>query len=193
MGEFAPDEVGSIIDSSRIPLECEDRSLASQVSVGFAMQDQCHSNWCWAAVAASVATFYNATTLRLQCTIANEELQRSDCCDSTCHAAGVAYKVVGALGSPLNRAGLLTSITFGWITRLRLQQDLEAMLPVCVRTEWSGGGGHFVVIAGYSPESDTLTVCDPLRGVSALSFDTFRTSYTPSQGRWTHTYHTQAG
>ena len=58
------------------------------------------------------------------------------------------------------------------------------------RTAWSGGGAHFVAIAGFI-EGDLIEVHDPISGVSDVDYDVFVTSYQGS-GSWTHSYFTRS-
>ena len=48
--------------------------------LSFSMQAQAQRNWCWAAIAVSVAAFFDQRTPRTQCNVADEELRRTDCC-----------------------------------------------------------------------------------------------------------------
>lgn len=195
MSDITPNPKGSIIDASLVACDYEGITLAplaaKRVAIDFAMQDQCYSNWCWAAVAASIAGYYAANTSWRQCMIANKELHRRDCCEVPCHEDGVAYNVVNTLGSPLHRVRHLASVKFRQATREEVRHELEAGQPVCVRTEWRGGGAHFVAIIAYSEDSDMLSVCDPLHGRSEILFDRFRDAYTLSRGHWTHSYYTK--
>ena len=64
----------------------------------FDMQDQEQSKWCWAAVGASVALYYEPQASWTQCRVANEQLERNDCCGNG--AAG-ACNQYGFLASAL--------------------------------------------------------------------------------------------
>src|SRR4051795_10347923 len=91
--------LASVIDRTRTPLDLKatPASIATTASspgwveVDFEMQHQCHSSWCWAAVAASVAGFYNESSTFTQCQIADLELHRNDCCSVDCHVDNVEF------------------------------------------------------------------------------------------------------
>ena len=51
-------------------------------SLGFDMQAQTQSNWCWAATSTSVSHFYWWASPWTQCKVANGELNLTTCCQS---------------------------------------------------------------------------------------------------------------
>ena len=71
-----------------------------------------------------------------------------------------------------------------------VSQDVDIGRPLCVRIQWSGGGGHFVAIDGYHRGLDMVAVDDPWSGASDVSLATFQTAYLGS-GSWTHSYRVQ--
>jgi|SRR5947209_12296250 len=198
----------SIIDATRIPLNLTPqpgpaKQRGGWTKVEFEMQRQCHSSWCWAAVAASVSNFYRRGSEITQCRLANIELQREDCCSADCSVDNVEFNQPHTL--PLNRVGCLER----WVreeraTREQLQRELAAGRPVCVRVLWSaeagdgrspglgGAGAHFVTIVGYLPGADRLAIEDPWLGpTSDVSYDQFCLHYTAAQGEWVDTYYTR--
>jgi hypothetical protein len=203
----------SVIDQTRIPLDLKAglesaKPAATQqrgAKIEFEMQPQCHSSWCWAAVAASVSTFYKEAATFTQCHIANLELHRDDCCSVECHVDDVEFNRPHTL--PLNRVGCLDQ----WVrderaTRTQLQQELAAGRPVCARVLWSSGeagdelapgiggaGAHFVTIVGYLPDLDKLAIEDPWLGPTReIGYEQFCTHYTDAGGQWVDTYYTRA-
>ena len=68
--------------------------------LGFNMQSQQQTNWCWAATSTSTAVYYNATTTWTQCTVANGETGRTDCCGT---GGSGACNVYGFLDTALTR------------------------------------------------------------------------------------------
>lgn len=162
--------------------------------VGFSMQPQCHTNWCWAAVAASVARFFDAASPWTQCKVADKDLGRTDCCNFQCHAPNVpsAINRQNSLGSPLNRVRCLARTSASIASRAALTTELAAGRPVGARTEWEGGGSHFVMITGYSGATGTLRIEDSFAGPSDVDYETFCTSYTISSGQWTDSYFTKS-
>jgi Papain-like cysteine protease AvrRpt2 len=192
----------SVIDRTRIPLEMPVGVTLSPPAaeprgwkrIAFHMQHQCHSSWCWAAVASSVSAFCDKSSIFTQCIIANLELRREDCCDFHCGDTSVNpnVNVPHTLGSALNRTGCLRAEVPGQATRREVQQEMEAVRPICVRTLWSDNSDHFVVIVGYNPDTDVLAIEDPLYGPTPeISFERFRTNYQVGGGQWKKTYYTK--
>lgn len=133
------------------------------------IEAQCHQNWCWAAVATSVARFLGHETPS-QCELAFQELQaygrvskRSECCGRPCNGGpGGACDVLWSLLSVLGRLGALDgSERENPILLDDVLTALETRRPVCARVSW----GHFVAIVGYAQregEPTLLFVSDPL-------------------------------
>jgi hypothetical protein len=164
--------------------------------LSFNMQDQQQINWCWAAVAASVGDFFAGQPTWDQCTIANQELMRSDCCDG---GADGPCNVYGFLASSLNRVHCLKS----WAIDQRAAfaavcDEIDSSRPVCLRVAWRGGGAHFVAITGYSDRDPSLArvrIEDPVYRYHDIAWTDFLTAYAPAgslQGDWTDTYYTTA-
>lgn len=198
-----PTEV-SVIEKTRIPLDVSTESALGLLSttakqrpmLSLDMQQQCHSNWCWAAVAASISAFYDKSSTFTQCLIANLELNRQDTCDYPCqHEDNQTFNQIHEPGSALNRVGCLDhEIRNQLATRAEVQQEIDAGRPVCLRTVWTKvDGAHAVAIVDYLPDSDTLALEDPLFGPThGISYDRFCTDYPPLGGQWTDTCYTKA-
>jgi len=154
----------------------------------FHMQYQQQRNWCWAAVATSVAQFYDPASAWTQCALANGELGRDDCCGP---GASGPCNVYGYLDSSLDRVGRLDHWSPGTATFAQSQAETDGGRPLGVRTAWSGGGSHFLCIIGYQIIDNMLAVDDPFFGRSDVDYATFAGSYQGS-GKWTDTYYTRA-
>ena len=153
----------------------------------FMMQHQQQTNWCWAAVATSVALYYDPASTWTQCAVANGELGRTDCCGT---GASGPCNVYGYLASSLTRVGHLDHWAAGTATFAQVGTEIDAGRPLGVRTAWSGGGAHFLAIVGYRLIFDMLAVDDPWYGKSDVSYSAFSTNYQGS-GTWTHCYYTE--
>ncbi|MFN5298973.1 MAG: papain-like cysteine protease family protein [Planctomycetaceae bacterium] len=162
---------------------------AGPVLLGFRMQPQVHSNWCWAATGASTDRFYRTTSTRTQCSVANLEMGSTNCCQSP-----APCNQQRSLSSVLTKLGCLAPNGFvtGRLTFAQLRTYLTARRPVAVRIQWSGGGGHFVVLDGVETSGNVqfVTVRDPASGTTRVAYSTFCTAYRGS-GMWTHSYLTQ--
>ncbi len=158
-------------------------------SLPFSMQTQQQTQWCWAAVSASVARYYTPSDPVTQCALVNAELGQTTCC-----AAGgtPACNQPWYLNTALAFVGHLTTWFAGVLALPGCEAEVcQSARPVGVRIGWSGGGGHFVIIGGVdSPSPGLLTVYDPWFGTSFISYADLQTSYQGT-GQWTHTYITQ--
>jgi hypothetical protein len=153
------------------------------------MQSQQQPNWCWAAVATSVAQFYNsATSWTEQCDLASAELVKS-CCPAGSNAA---CDIPWYLDSALARVGHYNTYGTGPAPLPIIKTEIDNNRPLGVRVAWSGGGAHFVAISGYatSPGGDVVTIDDPIHARSTLLLSTFQSSYRGT-GSWTHSYWTK--
>lgn len=154
----------------------------------FTMQPQQQTNWCWAAVATSVALFYDPSSTWTQCAVVNAELGRTDCCT---HGSSAACNVPWYLDLALQRVGHFDSWSSGAMAFADVRTEIDDSRPLGVRVGWSGGGGHFLIIDGYLADAtEQVAVEDPWYGASDLTHAALSTSYQGS-GTWTHSYETQ--
>lgn len=112
----------------------------------FPLQTQARSNWCWAAAAASVATFYGEP--KDQCRVAADHLTGVACPNTKRYDEPGNDNKPQALDGPLSDLG-----HFRPPARLppdfdALSGQIESGRPICGRIRDSGDG-HFIVIVGY--------------------------------------------
>jgi hypothetical protein len=163
--------------------------LFASKHLAFNMQAQTQSNWCWAATSTSVSHYYWLWSTWTQCRVANGELGHNDCCASPVPSA---CNVPWYLDRALTRTHNFVSAG-GPATFQQVRAEIEAGRPVGARIGWSGGGGHFMVIYGYSlvVGSEYFDIDDPIYGKSHLSVADFSSNYQGS-GTWTDTYFTKS-
>jgi hypothetical protein len=162
--------------------------LYSSQALNFDMQAQTQSNWCWAATATSVSHFYWPWSGWTQCSVANGELGRGDCCNSPVPSP---CNVPWYLDRALTRTDNFVSIT-GPVDYQTVRTEIAAGRPVGARIGWSGGGGHFMVIYGCGRAAgiEYFNIDDPIYGKSEPTVSTFSAAYQGT-GSWTHTYFTK--
>lgn len=158
------------------------KAALAAASLNFNMQRQTQSNWCWAAVSASVGNYYG-TGSWTQCHVANAELDRNSCCNQP-----GPCNVYGYLESALR-----TTRSFGGMTQNRIQLPaIETQIsqgrPIGLRCAWYGGGAHFLTI--YGTNGGYVLVADSIYGYSTRALNSFPGSYNGG-GNWTHTYFTR--
>jgi hypothetical protein len=168
------------------------RRLVRRRCLCFTMQPQQQTQWCWSATATSVALYYNAASTWTQCSLVNAELGRSDCCTSP---GSSDCNQPWTLNTVLTRVGHLASFAGGSTSFADVVTEIDNGRPLGVRIGWSGGGGHFNIIACYTSgiliRLRSVHVEDPWYGSSVWDYDTFRTAYQGT-GSWTHSYKTRA-
>lgn len=157
-------------------------------NLGFTMQYQEQSKWCWAATAASVDHYFNPNSSVTQCGLANYAHGQTTCC------------VDGS--TPQCNKGSDTGNVLRMLSRLRSQvaqpqpfgtvdQEIMANRPVGCRIAWSGGGNHAVVISGVGDAGNQLlTLHDSWYGTSYILIGTFTTAYQGA-GSWVRTWFLQ--
>jgi peptidoglycan hydrolase-like protein with peptidoglycan-binding domain len=161
---------------------------ATDFVLKFTMQQQEQSNWCWAAVSASVSLFYDPGSSWTQCGVANAQLSRTDCCGA---GASGACNVYGFLDQGLAEIGHFDHLQNGTTTFQALQSEIIASRPLGIRIAWQGGGAHFVAAIGAEGD-DLVLVGDPGSGTNSLvDYTTLQTNYNGS-GSWTHSYFTKS-
>jgi papain like cysteine protease AvrRpt2 len=156
----------------------------------FAIQPQTQSNWCWAAVSASVAQFYRGQTNWSQCTVANAELGRKDCCAG---GASGGCNQTNTLNTALTTVGHLRNWSGGTVGFDVIKNEIGTGQPLGCRVGWANGGGHFVVISGWVEAANGtqyVHVYDPFYAFSQTTYQAFAGSYQ-AVGTWTHHYFTQ--
>lgn len=150
------------------------------------MEVQQESEWCWAAVSASVERFLQPGSYLTQCEIASE-VMGVDCCSEP-----DLYDEPEMLQDALGAVGRLRGVT-GRLTFEQLQSEINANRPVCIRIAWDGGGAHFVALSGYNVTGSgarTVDVADPFYSESTQDFDLFP-QYYHGGGTWTATFLTK--
>lgn len=179
---------------------------ASARRLRFPIECQKASQWCWAAVAVSVARFYSPASPWEQCTLAGEVLHKTCCGGSDecgeddhppdCDRPYRVYHPLGVVGH-LNEIRRSTLPLPAAPNTRTIQGELDARRPIVCRIGWKGGSGHFVVLYGYDLRGAVplVHVADPVNetgGTSIYSLGEFTRAYRNGGGAWTHTYTTRA-
>lgn len=91
-----------------------------------------------------------------------------------------AYAFTQITGMNVNR--------FGTLSAAEVQSQIDAYHPLLLRLAWNGGGGHYVVCAGYSSYGGTLRIIDPAVGCRSKYFSRSaminNTQFESGYGRW---------
>lgn len=171
----------------------ESEVLKDAKTLNFAMQPQKQTQWCWAAVSASVATYYGSDDFT-QCDLATWAASTRGVANANCCKDGSSSDCNKpfTLDTALTHVGHLNAMTEGASTLPAVQGQIDGKHPLGVRVGWTGGGGHFLVIDGYDTTvaDPKIALADPFYGPSVVVFNTFPAHY---QGGavWSHSYTTK--
>jgi Papain-like cysteine protease AvrRpt2 len=156
---------------------------------GYSIQHQSYSNWCWAAVTASVANCFNPPGTLSQCSVAANQLGLN-CCGGD--GPGPCNRTWN-LDQPLQQVGNYDHRDDSTVLFSDLQTEVSGQRPVGCRIVWSDQSAHFVTVIGWSTAngSDWVDVGDPAAGFVQLSYSDLVSAYD-SQGTWTNTYITRS-
>jgi hypothetical protein len=114
---------------------------------------------CWAAVAASVSTFFNPQSVWTQCAVASRVLNVPGCCQSVapCNQDSFlesAFQVTANLAAPPS-----FRLTFP-----QIKGEIDQQRPIGIRIAFGISVGHFVVLSGYDDTDagqETVMLSDP--------------------------------
>ena len=183
-----PSTAGGALETTMV---AGDQNGSSSTKLALHMQRQVQSEWCWAAVTASVAVFYRPASSWTQCGVADATLGRQDCCTTggadqeRCNKPyflDVALEVIGHFQGMEARVLAFDEI-LGEIGQGR---------PVCCRIEWQDRTGHFLSIIDCftGPSGETyLRLADPIFLETQIVLRDFASGYQTGAA-WTHSYRT---
>ncbi len=174
---------GTLLDPEldAVGQETEAAPLAN-ARLNFNIQQQTQTNWCWAALSASVGNYYR-TGSWTQCGVANAELGRSTCCSQP-----GPCNVYGYLDSALRTTGSYGGMREDRMQMPAIENQIGMGRPVGLRCAWYGGGAHFLTI--YGIDGGYVLVADSIFGYSTRVLNSFPGTYNGG-GNWTHTYFTR--
>lgn len=152
---------------------------------------QTQTKWCWAAVAAAIARFYDYNTPWTECKVASSELNLK-CCGNDKKKCDQYWNLDKAL-KRVNHFNMMTgqSVTFNQIV-LQLKANRLVAVRLQVKQK-SGDYGHFAVIAGWHIDqynTEWITLYDPMKGINVLEFSKLKKNYPTKGSSWNITYFT---
>lgn len=164
-------------------------ALAPSEVLGFAMEPQQQTQWCWSALAVSVDRYYDSVSEWAQCTLAGAVLGVGFCCEQ---GASPECNQPFVVHVPLDTVRKLNVAFPAQLPFEDLLSEIGGERPVACRIGWHYGGGHFVVLYGFDdPQGERwVYVADPWWGTSIYPYAGFAEGYR-NAGRWTHTYLTR--
>lgn len=165
------------------------------------VEPQEQTQWCWAAVSRSVASFYDSGSDWTQCSIASVVISDSarniDCCgplaSTDCNKPSRLDDALRITGNFVNWSlvggphGTWPCISFD-----RIKDEIDNGRPIASRIGWDGGGGHFQLIYGWmigSSGDQYLRISDPIYREVDILFESFASRYEAG-GWWNVSYFT---
>lgn len=153
--------------------------------LGFTMQHQEQTQWCWSAVSVSVNLYYTPTSVQTQCAVANTAMGQATCCqDGSTPQCNQPW----FLDQALQIVGNLNAWSSGKAALPTVKAEIDQCRPFCLRIAWNGGGGHFVAVYGY--QGRHVNIGDPWYGNSVVTYAAFPNTYQGG-GTWTDSYTTK--
>jgi Papain-like cysteine protease AvrRpt2 len=151
------------------------------------------TQWCWAATASAVWTYYAARgsgKVQTPCEIASKWLSTS-CCPEPTDPNDHRNKpsdLQSALGMHLSG-----NPAFGTISFQQIKTEIDARRPVCCLIHWHGGPGqdnHYNMIVGYHPATQDVEIRDCQYDTTTLPYTSLCKTYQGT-GTWDQTYLTK--
>lgn len=155
------------------------------------LQEQ--SNWCWAAVAYSIAKYMAhssppkfSSQKQLACSVLHDDTNDiADCLANP--AANNKLRPTIPLGSTGLQVEASSMGDDYPITAQDLKRDLENKRPVAFTIDWKGGGGHAIAVVGGRETTSgevLFSVADPkLVALEDYTFDILTRNYRSSDGK----------
>ena len=145
---------------------------------------QTQNQWCWAACTAMIARFLGMAEPN-QCELANFLFGRTNCCASPgraqCNRPAQTAEVVRVY----NHLGINLVGPDNPLSPDTVKMELDVGRPFEVGLLWNGGGGHVVVVYGYTGQGLVL-VRDPWFGNLSITYNRLLMAY--GMGRWFVSY-----
>ncbi len=157
--------------------------LGGRKVLGASLPQQEERNWCWAAVASGVASFFGKTIS--QCEVASRTLG-DDCC-----AGRGPCDRPWSLDDALHAVDHYRGFAEGTVSLGEVATEIDRSAPLAARIQWKrDGGGHFILIDGYDADEDLVVVRDPAtsEGPQWMPIREVASAYRSGAGYWSHTY-----
>ncbi|MBB6109109.1 cellulose synthase subunit [Mucilaginibacter lappiensis] len=148
---------------------------------------QLQSNWCWAAVTASLARFYQKDHFGDQAKLVSGIFNKEYCCNGKgCGTCNRPWYV----GEALDHAGILQRAIPNPVSQEALMTELTCNRPVVVVIKWrQSATGHILVVSGFTHSRQFLTWDSRGQRMRLLSFNDLSKGYE-GKSVWVNTFFT---
>jgi hypothetical protein len=159
------------------------------------------TEWCWAATAAAVSTFYalvhNIGRALTACQVATlcvsqdppccpEPTDKNDFRNRPMALEGVLSAVQHLAQDPIKATPDKPPIDFATIVK-----EIDGGRPICCRIAWdtdNSESGHFNAIVGYDADNQDIDISDCLYGDKTVPYAAFSQKGGYYKGTWSHVY-----
>ena len=164
-------------------------------TLSFVIQTQHATEWCWAAVAASIADYFARQPVWQQCCVVAQTFSKSG--PPPCTApSSVVWNRPSKLGPALDLVGHKGQVN-GWSYAFSaIQNEIDNGRPLGVAIRWRASkkpDTHFLTLTGYKDDGiqPEVTVQDPFKGTTrGVPLSGFASQYRTG-GTWTYSYETR--
>ncbi len=153
----------------------------------FPMNQQEHSNWCWAASSSMILGYFGKTVT--QCSEVNYALNSSYACgnstfywNSSLNQPDSTYTI----GKILTHWGVANSVYNYNLSKASVASRIESNKPFVILWTWRSGGGHFVTVYGYTNTGNSLNINNPWPGEGS-TIRSYSSTIAASDRDWTWT------
>lgn len=173
--------VTSLAAALVMSLSCVTTASASSVYLSVPIYVQEQSNWCWATTSKSVSVYLGGSNSS-QCQYVKWGKNSSSCANVTGDLSTDVRRALSSAG--IRNTGSMINSAASTAT---ISGQINNSKPLMVRWGWDSGGGHMLVIRGYTSDPGYLVVSyiDPLQ--SYYSSGTYDWMKSGSGHTWTHT------
>jgi Papain-like cysteine protease AvrRpt2 len=190
--------LSDLISETSVPLAKASTTLAGEAApaapgwhrLGFAVQHQQQTQWCWAAVSVSIDDYYRKPNRWTQCKMVCSELDLEECC---ANGGSQACNRAWYLEKALERAGIFAGLEPVPTPTPGLPPsaagDIEGGKPVGLRIAWDKERGHVIALEGFRADGARVAVEDPWTGASEFPVNLL--NRYQGTGTLTHLFHTQ--
>jgi hypothetical protein len=155
------------------------------VILDLVIERQRQANWCWAAIASSLARYYGAETVDQRQVAAR--ILGVDRSGFEAPAFDERCNVYATLRDALRAVGCYSHWSPSRPSFERICSEIEGGRPLCICIEWRTSGLHYIVVTGYHERSAELRIDDPLHGLSIHRYADFPARYRAAGAVWRNT------
>ncbi|MBO3143541.1 papain-like cysteine protease family protein [Dermatophilus congolensis] len=151
-----------------------------EVRLPIRAQAQERDQWCWSATGTTIANYKGISVSQNEfCNLAFGRPRTSECPNQQATLEN-DQKAFRALGVP---PGQVSSRP---VSYTGVQKDINADRPILTRIGWKAGGGHMMVISGFSASDQSIEWYDPWPSNKRMNVGKYDFYVNNHEFAWTH-------